>query len=79
MTLGLHQAGVSLDSGGHLIACSDDGTISVTNMSSPEIKDKLSNFAVKRHDIQLKRLDTIMREREQNKRLKRSNSVSNHF
>ena len=37
---------MSLDSGGHLIACSEDGTISVTSMNSGEIVKKLNEYAV---------------------------------
>jgi hypothetical protein len=62
---------VTLDSGGHLIACSEDGTISVTNMNSVDIVNKLANFSITRNDREKGRIDDFMKERESNLRSRR--------
>ena len=79
-TAGSHTAqSVTLDSGGHLIACSEDGTISVTNMNSPDIVRKLANFSITRNEREKGRIDGFMKERESNRRLKRRQSVTQFF
>jgi WD40 repeat protein len=57
---------ISLDSGGHLIACSEDGTISVSNMNSGDIVHKLAHFSITRNDREKRRIDDFMKERESN-------------
>lgn len=71
---------VAQDTGGHLIAGSEDGTISVTDMSSRQICDQLANFPVCRNDDPEKlRADKFFEERERNHRLKRRNSIPDHL
>jgi hypothetical protein len=41
---------MSLESGGHLIACSEDGTISVTNMNNGEMISQLNEFSVSKDE-----------------------------
>lgn len=71
---------VAQDTGGHLIAGSEDGTISVTDLSSPQITDQLANFPINRNDDPEKlRADSFLQEREHNHRLRRRNSVPDHL
>ena len=70
------SAQVSLDTGGHLIACSENGTISVTNMSSPEIIDQLTNFSISRNEREKVRVDKVLKERAQNHHMRRRNSFT---
>lgn len=63
-----------------MIAGSEDGTISVTDLSSKEINEQLANFPVNRNDDPEKlRADKFLEEREHNSRLKRRHSVSDHL
>lgn len=59
-----------------MIACSEDGTISVTNMSSPEIIDQLTNFSISRNEREKVRVDKLLKERSENRHMKRRNSFS---
>jgi|TARA_B110000285_G_C15098796_1_gene603707 hypothetical protein len=70
---------ISLDSGGHLIACSDDGTVSVTNMNSGDVVKKLANFSLSRNEREIKRIDCFMKAREENRRQGRRQSVDLQF
>lgn len=44
------QQSVAQDTGGHLVAGSEDGTISVTDLNAPEIREQLANFQVLRNE-----------------------------
>lgn len=57
---------ISSDSGGFLIAASENGTISITNMNSGEIVNQLTNFTILRNDKEKKRIDDFMKIRENN-------------
>lgn len=69
---------ISLDSGGHLIACSEDGTISITNMNSRAVVDQLQNFNIRRNNRDRRRAEAFMRERESNQRSGRRSSFDGH-
>jgi hypothetical protein len=70
---------IASDSGGHLIACSENGTISVTNMNAGEIVHVLNNFSIRRNDNIKKRVDQFMNEREDNHQRRRRHSFSGHY
>jgi WD40 repeat protein len=70
---------ISLDSGGHLIACSEDGTISITNMNSGDIVHKLSHYSTTRNEREKKRIEEFMKSKEQKKRMQRSQSIGSHI
>lgn len=70
---------IASDSGGHLIATSENGTISVTNMNAGEIVQLLNNFSIRRNDNIKKRIDQFMGEREDNTVRRRRHSFSGHY
>ena len=67
-----------IDLGGTLIACSEDGTISLTNLNSPEILQRMQTFSLRRNDREKKRADDAIKEKRVNQVLKRRHSFCSH-
>jgi hypothetical protein len=66
------------ENGGHLISCSEDGTIAVTNLNSGEINRQIHNFK-KDEKVNQSRVDAAMHEINYNRAHKRRNSFTQYF
>ena len=67
-----------LENGGHLISCSEDGTIAVTNLNSGEIDRLIHNF-LPGDKVNQQRVDAAMHDINVNRAHKRRNSFTQYF
>lgn len=59
-----------------MIAGSEDGTISITDLNAPEISEQLANFQVLRNEPERQRADRFMSERAANHSRRRRHSFA---